>query len=234
MNDNLAVTATEGRVGWLGRYWLPLFLLVWGIFNLLPWLAPLFMQIGWRGSGKALYLAYTPLCHQLPQRSYFLFGPQFSYSLAEIQAAWQMTDNPLVLRQFMGSSEMGWKVAWSDRMVSMYTGIWLWAALYWPLRGQVKQLPLWGFAVLALPMVLDGGSHAVSDFAGIGAGFRYHNEWLAALTNHAFPAAFYAGDAVGSFNAWMRLLTGLLFSLGAVWLGFPYLEKEFGRGGIEA
>jgi uncharacterized membrane protein len=234
MDDNLAVTTTEGRVGWLGRYWLPLFLLVWSIFNLMPWLAPLFMQIGWRGLGKALYLAYTPLCHQLPQRSYFLFGPQFSYSLAEIQAAWQMTDNPLVLRQFMGSSEMGWKVAWSDRMVSMYTGIWLWAALYWPLRGQVKQLPLWGFAVLALPMVLDGGSHAVSDFAGIGAGFRYHNDWLAALTNQAFPAAFYAGDAVGSFNAWMRLLTGLLFSLGAVWFGFPYLEKELGAGGVEA
>jgi hypothetical protein len=138
------------------------------------------------------------------------------------------------LRQFVGSPEMGWKVAWSDRMVSMYSGIWLWAALYWPLRGQVKQLPLWGFAVLALPMVLDGGSHAVSDFAGIGAGFRYHNEWLAALTNHAFPAAFYAGDAIGSFNAWMRLLTGLLFNLGAVWLAFPYLEKELGTGGVEA
>jgi uncharacterized membrane protein len=234
MDDNLAVTTTEGRVGWLGRYWLPLFLLVWSIFNLMPWLAPLFMQIGWRGLGKALYLAYTPLCHQLPQRSYFLFGPQFSYSLAEIQAAWQMTDNPLVLRQFAGSPEIGWKVAWSDRMVSMYTGIWLWAALYWPLRARVKQLPLWGFAVLALPMVLDGGSHAVSDFAGIGAGFRYHNDWLAALTNQAFPAAFYAGDAVGSFNAWIRLLTGLLFSLGAVWFGFPYLEKELGAGGVEA
>jgi hypothetical protein len=106
--------------------------------------------------------------------------------------------------------------------------------MYWPLRGQVKQLPLWGFAVLALPMVLDGGSHAVSDFAGIGVGFRYHNDWLAALTNHVFPAAYYPGDAVGSFNAWMRLLTGLLFSLGAVWLGFPYLEKELGASGVEA
>jgi hypothetical protein len=88
---------------------------------------------------------------------------------------------------------------------------------------------LWGFVLLALPMVLDGGSHAVSDFAGIGAGFRYHNDWLAALTNQAFPAAFYAGDAVGSFNAWMRLLTGLLFSLGAVWLGFPLSGEGVGR-----
>jgi hypothetical protein len=33
-----------------------------------------------------------------------------------------MTDNPLVLRQFVSSPELGWKVAWSDRMISLYTG----------------------------------------------------------------------------------------------------------------
>lgn len=233
MDNHLITTALDQTAGWLGHYWLPLFLAIWGIFNLLPWLAPLFMNLGWHSLGEAIYLIYAPLCHQLPQRSYFLFGPQLSYGLAEIQAAWQMTDNLLLLRQFVGSPEMGWKVAWSDRMVSLYTGIWLWVALYWPLRGRVKQLPLWGFVLLALPMLLDGGSHAVSDFAGIGAGFRYHNDWLAALTNQAFPAAFYAGDAIGSFNAWMRLLTGLLFSLGAVWFAFPYLEKELGAGDVE-
>jgi succinate-acetate transporter protein len=86
MNDNLTVTDTDQSVGWLGRHWLPLFLIVWGVFNLLPWLATVFMNLGWRSLGEALYLIYAPLCHQLPQRSYFLFGPQFSYSLAEIQA----------------------------------------------------------------------------------------------------------------------------------------------------
>lgn len=43
-----------------------------------------------------------------------------------------------------------------------------------------------------------------SDLAGIGQGFRDSNAWLAALSQQSLPAAFYAGDAWGSFNAWMR------------------------------
>jgi hypothetical protein len=78
-----------------------------------------------------------------------------------------------------------------------------------------------------MPMAFDGMTHLVSDLAGIGQGFRDSNIWLAALTNHAFPAVFYAGDAWGSFNAGMRLMTGVLFGLGIVWFGFPYLEAAF-------
>ena len=40
-----------------------------------------------------------------------------------------------------------------------------------------------------------------------------------------FPETFYAGDALGSFNSWMRLITGILFGLGTVWLTFPYIEE---------
>jgi hypothetical protein len=31
------------------------------------------------------------------------------------------------------------------------------------------------------------------------------------------------GNALGSFNSWMRLITGPLASLGIVWFVFPYL-----------
>ena len=61
---------------WFSRNWLPLFLLIWGVFNLLPWLAPLFMHIGWRGLGEALYLIYMRLCHQMPQRCFFPLWPR--------------------------------------------------------------------------------------------------------------------------------------------------------------
>ena len=214
---------------WLSRHWLLAFIAIWGVFNLLPWLAPLFMKAGWETGGRAIYTIYTFLCHQLPQRSYFLFGQQPMYELNEVQAVWQNTNNPLMLRQFIGNPEMGWKVAWSDRMVSLYTGILLWAALLGPWRRRLPRLPLWGMVLLALPMVLDGGTHMVSDMVGgIGGGFRYGNAWLASLTNHAFPAGFYAGDGLGSFNSWMRLLSGLLFSLGAVWFVLPALEAAFG------
>jgi hypothetical protein len=47
------------------------------------------------------------------------------------------------------------------------------------------------------------------------------------LTNHVFSPSFYAGDAWGSFNSLMRLLTGISFGLGLVWFGFPYLNESF-------
>jgi uncharacterized membrane protein len=186
------------------------------------------MQLGWARAGNAIYLLYATQCHQLPQRSFFLFGDRPMYSLAEVQTVWNNSNNPQVLRQFTGDSAMGWKVAWSDRMVFMYTTILLWSMLFWLLRKRLKPLPWWGLILLLLPMVVDGFTHMINDFtAGIGLGFRDSNAWLAALTNNAFPDNFYAGDALGSFNSWMRLITGLLFSLGIVWLLYPRLHSSF-------
>ena len=196
-----------------------------GLYVGLPWLAPVFMHVGWTRAGAALYAVYATQCHQLPQRSYFLFGPQAMYSLAEIQAVAGPTDNPLELRRFVGNAEMGWKVAWSDRMVSMYTGTLLLGMLAWPLRRRLRPLSWWGFAALVAPMALDGGTHLLSDLAGLGQGFRDSNAWLAALTGNALPAAFYAGDALGSFNSWMRLVTGALLALGLVGLALPYVDQ---------
>lgn len=207
--------------------WLTLFGVIAGGYVLLPFLAPALMAIGWNGLGKAIYIIYSFLCHQLPERSYFLFGPKFTYSLSEVQAAWQNTTNPLILRQFIGNPEMGWKVAWSDRMVSMFTSIWIFGLLWYPLRRKLSTLPIWRLALFLLPIALDGISHFISDFWGIGQGFRDTNLWLGILTNHAFAQAFYIGDAWGSFNSLMRLLTGVSFGLGSVWFGFLYLNDSF-------
>ncbi len=51
------------------------------------------------------------------------------------------------------------------------------------------------------------------------------NAWLSILTRNTFFPSFYAGDAVGSFNSWMRLITGILFGIGLVWFGLPYIEE---------
>jgi uncharacterized membrane protein len=207
--------------------WITLFGVIAGGYVLLPFLAPALMAIGWSGPAKAIYFIYSFLCHQLPERSYFLFGPKLSYSLPEIQAAWQNTTNPLILRQFIGNPSLGWKVAWSDRMVSMFTSIWVFGLLWYPLRRRLPALPIWGLALFLLPMALDGTSHFISDFWGIGQGFRDTNLWLGILTNHVFGPTFYAGDAWGSFNSLMRLLSGVLFGFGIVWFGFPYLNDSF-------
>jgi hypothetical protein len=73
-------------------------------------------------------------------------------------------------------------------------------------------------------MAVDGASHFVSDAAGIGQGFRDSNLWLATLTHQLLPAGFYAGDAWGSLNSIMRLVTGILFGFGIVWFTYPYIN----------
>ena len=135
----------------------------------------------------------------------------------------------MILRQFMGNAEMGWKIAWSDRMISFYTSIWIFAVAWSPFRKKIKPLSLLGFALLLLPIALDGGTHMLSDFAGIGQGFRDTNQWLTYLTNNSLPVSFYAGDALGSFNSLARLSTGLIAGLGVVWLAFPSLEESLAQ-----
>lgn len=211
---------------WFRTHWFKTFLIVYGLWVFVPFLAPVFMYLGWTSIGKAVYFIYSFFCHQLPERSFFWFGEKTMYSLSEIQAAWQNTTNPMILRQFIGNETLGWKVAWSDRMISFYTSIWLFAMLWYPLRRKIKLISWWGFALLLLPLVLDGGTHALSDLAGIGLGFRDTNEWLRALTNSMLPTTFYAGDALGSFNSLMRFITGLLAGLAIVWFAFPYVLRE--------
>ncbi len=226
MMSNTAVASPSAprSIGeWLARHWFESFLAVYGLWVFVPFLAPIFMHIGWTGAGRAVYFIYSFFCHQLPERSFFWFGEKTMYSLGEIQAVWQSNANPLILRQFLGNETMGWKIAWSDRMISFYTSVWLFAVLWFPFRRKIKPLSWWEFALLLLPMAVDGGTHLLSDLAGIGQGFRDTNTWLAGLTNNSLPATFYAGDALGSFNSIMRFITGLLAGLAIVWLAFPHI-----------
>ncbi len=218
--------APQSAADGLSSRWLVIFFAVYGIWVWLPWLAPIFMHIGWEQAGRVVYFIYSFFCHQLPERSFFFFGQKTMYSLKEIQAAWQNTINPLILRQFIGNGNMGWKLAWSDRMVSFYTSVWIFALAWYPFRRRIKPLSWWGFALLLAPITVDGGTHFLSDLAGLGQGFRVTNQWLAVLTNNAFPAWFYYGDALGSFNSWMRLITGPLAGLGIVWFAFPTLFQS--------
>ena len=94
---------------WISVHWFETFLIVYGLWVFVPFLAPVFKQLGWTGAGRAVYFIYSFFCHQLPERSFFWFGGQTMYSLGEIQAAWQNTSNPMILRQFIGNEAMGWK-----------------------------------------------------------------------------------------------------------------------------
>ena len=52
---------TANRLAYfLSRYWLVLLTLLLGLWVGLPWLAPIFMKLGWTAAGNAIYLLYTP------------------------------------------------------------------------------------------------------------------------------------------------------------------------------
>lgn len=229
-NRASAALATVDRFVWgIFRHGLTWVLAGMLLFVMLPFAAPLLMAAGWTGAGELLYRLYALFCHQLPQRSWFLFGPKFTYTLAEIRQVAPATD-VWTLRAFFGTPEMGWKVAWSDRMISFYTMTPVFGLCYVLLRRLRPIRPLsWRLLVPALlPLALDGGTHALNDLLyGISAnGFRDTNEWLALLTGNAFPT-FYAGDHAGTFNWWMRLLTGLTAAWGVAFWFFPWLDRLF-------
>ena len=210
------------------RHGLMILLTLLLLFVLLPFLAPILMSVGWATPGHLIYQLYMPFCHQLPQRSWFLFGEQLTYTLDEIRQIYPYTDM-WQLRAFMGSPEMGWKVAWSDRMISFYTMTPVFGLFYGLRRSRpATPLALRALLLTLLPIFLDGTTHVLNDLlAGTsGSGFRDTNAWLAFLTGNAWPT-FYAGDHLGTFNWWMRLLTGLLAAWGLAAFAFPWLDRLF-------
>jgi len=212
------------------RQWVFILLTLFAIFNLLPIIAPLAMQAGIAPVGNAIYALYgSVISHQYANRSFFLFGEQWMYAPDELPLTLQgeFLPDALALKYFRGSPELGWKLAWSDRLVAMY-GSMLVVFIVFAIR-RWQRFPLWLGVLLVLPLIIDGATHLASDSASVISGWRYDNSWLATLTGHAFPDSFYIGDGPGSFNLWMRLLTGVLFGIGFFGWGLPVVDRYFKR-----
>ena len=216
---------------WCVEHWLLIVTILFGGFVLLPFAAPIFMALGWTRAANLIYAFYSLFCHQMAQRSFFLFGPAPMVNLTDlpVTSGGRLTVDLVALRAFVGNEALGWKVAWSDRMVYMYGAMWIASLIYTLLshRKNIRSIHPVTFALLLLPLLVDGGTHLLSDVSGgLGAGFRETNQWLAALTSNAFPDWFYQGDGFGSFNAWMRLISGLTFGVGVVWFAYPYIGRS--------
>ena len=221
---------TLNRVAaWILQRWLLVINVLVGFYVLTPFAAPILMKTGLNNQAYVVYVFYSTQCHQLPERSYFLFGQSLTYPLDLINTVRGSTA-VLTLRQFIGNDQMGYKVAWSDRMISLYTSVWLGGLLYALWRRRLRPLPLVLAGVLLIPILLDGGAHFISDLQGFGQGFRDTNAWLRALTGGAFPLTFYAGDGWGSFNSITRLWTGVLAGLALAWAILPRIDPIITNG----
>lgn len=213
------------RRPWIARHWLAIFNSLVGLFVLGALLAPALMRAGYTGPATTLYTLYGFTCHQLPQRSYFLFGQKLMYPMDKILSAWPGATDFFEQRAILGDPVFGYKVAIANRCSAIYSSILLVGLLFGLSRRQIRPLSLRGVFILSLPMALDGFSHMASELTGLG--FRDTNAWLQVLTQNAFPLDFYVGDAFGSFNWLMRTVTGALFGIALVWMVYPTFRLAF-------
>lgn len=163
----------------ISRHWVALFGLVLFVYVGLPVLAPVLMQLGLPGPARAIYLVYSPACHQLPDRSYFLFGPQRVYTLEELESANVLPGSGLLeRRRYIGDETMGWKVALCERDVAIYGAMLIAGIIFALLRGRVRRLPLPLFVLFVIPIAVDGLSQLF--------GLRTSNWLLRTITGALF------------------------------------------------
>ena len=186
----------------LARHWLALFNTIVAMFVLVPFLAPVLMHLGLQRPAGVIYLIYQPTCHQLPERSFFLFGPQGAYSVAELEAEHALPTGTTLgqrgMMRYEGNSDIGYKIAICERDVAIYGSILLGGLLYGVARStlarrgrRVPKLPVKIYLIFLLPMLVDG----VTQLMGL-----RESVWQ------------------------LRVVTGMLVGLATVWLAYPHID----------
>lgn len=136
----------------LSRRWLVVANLALGLNVALPILAPALMEAGYQGLAQAIHTLYYLSCHQLPERSYFIFGPALFFSRPELVA---LVGEGVPLR-FVGNAQVGYKLAICQRCVAIYAGWLLCGLLFGLVRDRVKPLRVKRALILLVPMAVDG------------------------------------------------------------------------------
>ena len=134
------------------RHWLLAANVTLAVFVGLPFLAPVLLALGYDRLANLIYVAYQSVCHQWAFRSYFLLGPAWEYGPSVLSGI----VGPQTMYGFVGSPELGYKVAFCQRDVAIYLAVLLAGLAYGPLRDRLPSLGLRGYALLILPMALDG------------------------------------------------------------------------------
>ncbi len=205
---------------WLSKHYLAVVSFVLFLYVGLPFLAPTLMEAGLPGPARALYIMYSPLCHQFGFRSFFLFGEQPYYPLKEaglsgvldFESATGITGlaNPnglarLQARAYIGNPVQGYKVALCERDVAIYASMLFFAIFFALSKRRLKPLHWMFWLLLGLgPIGLDGFSQLFSQFQWA---------WLVQYLPYRESTPF------------LRTMTGAFFGFFTAWYGIPYLEE---------
>jgi len=197
-------------VFWLSKHWLAVFNTMAFLYVGLPVLAPILMHLGAERAGSLIYTVYSPLCHQLPQRSWFLFGRKWAYRLPELIERTAGAVSGPWSADYIGSAALGYKMAFCQRDFAIYGTIFLsglvYGLLHHSLGRKIRPLSWWAYLGLGiLPMGLDGGFQ---------------------LLSYGLPLLF-PNISIQPYETTplMRTVTGALFGWATVWLSYPYVQE---------
>ena len=175
------VSAADRFASFVGRYWALALSAFFFLFVALAFVPPLLMRLGAETPARVLYTVYGATCHQLPERSYFIFGENAIYSVDDLRAEGVVGDSILSRRYYIGDHEHGYKLALCERDIAIYGAMFLTSLFLARRRGRLTTLPLKFYALLVLPIAIDGLTQL--------AGLRTSNWWLRTLTGVLFGAA---------------------------------------------
>ncbi|MBN2257273.1 MAG: DUF2085 domain-containing protein [Anaerolineaceae bacterium] len=198
---------------WFSDHYMAVFNILVALYVGLAFFAPVLMRLGSRGPARVIYSIYSPLCHQLTYRSWFLFGEQWFYprELAGLdgfqtytQATGYAEQDVLQAKRFIGNETLGYKVALCQRDIAIYSGILLFGILYSITRHRIKSGPWYIWLLLGIaPLGFDGVSQLPSLLT-------YLPDWL----------------PLRESTPLLRTITGLLFGITTAWYGYPLVEES--------
>ncbi len=180
----------------IARHWLAMANLALFMFIALPFVAPVLMRAGMPRAARVFYTIYAPTCHQLPDRSYFLFGEQTVYSLTDLETAGVLPGTSVLQRRrYIGDETLGYKVAICERDMAIYGSMVIGGLIFAVARKRwrIPRLPIGIYVLFLLPIAIDGFSQLF--------GLRTSNWFL-------------------------RTVTGSLFGLATIWLVYPYVQES--------
>ena len=209
------VSETDKLSMWMSNHWLAAVNLLIFLYIGLPFLAPVLMKAGATAPANVIYAAYSPLCHQLGFRSFFLFGEQPYYPRAaagvpdtiSFGQATGLDENDLLgARAFIGNEQLGYKIAVCERDVAIYLAIIAFGLLYAATGRRLKPLHWILFLAIGIfPIGLDGFSQLFSQLN-------------LPILSTIFPYR--------ESTPFLRVLTGALFGFSTAWFGLPYMEQS--------
>ena len=213
------VTGSDRFSYWMAKHYMLVFNLFLLLYIGLPFLAPVFKEIGWEIPAQVIYKVYSPLCHQWGFRSFFLFGEQPYYphaaanmpGLITFEAATGISDQTdpsrSQARLFEGNPLLGYKVALCERDVAIWGAMLLFGIIFVVTGHRFPKLHWMIWLLVGLvPIGLDGFSQLLSQLPA-----PYNFLQVILLYRESTPL--------------LRSSTGFLFGFMTAWLLFTNLEE---------